>query len=165
MGRIHPDVRSMKIEHWQSQSIYPQDRLVYSNLLGACLGGDGEGKRRTDQHCDTFKGDSRLSRSPANFGHNVEALIRYPPDGSVEASEPEFNGQLDTVLNLNLAFLKSNRQSVLHAFQQTLTKRGTLSKARWESLLAKWEGDSGTQYLEPYCGVVIYWIRKKLARL
>jgi uncharacterized protein (TIGR02646 family) len=42
MGRIHNGPLTMKIEHWRSQSRFPGEQLSYRNLLGACLGGDGQ---------------------------------------------------------------------------------------------------------------------------
>src|SRR5947208_3458156 len=51
MGRIHNGPTTMKIEHWQCQSRYPNGQLNYRNLLGACPG--GEGKPWHLQHCDT----------------------------------------------------------------------------------------------------------------
>ena len=79
MGRVRPTIGSMKIEHWQSQENYQDQRLVYSNLLGACMG--GEGYRPKDQHCDTYKADRDLCKNPANPNHNVEAFIQYGSDG------------------------------------------------------------------------------------
>ena len=66
MQRIEPTENGMKIEHWHSQRHYPTERLDYANLLGACLG--GEGQPPNQQHCDTRKGESELSKNPANRG-------------------------------------------------------------------------------------------------
>ena len=79
MGRIRPMIGSMKIEHWQPQDRYEKQRLVYANLLGACMG--GKGYRLKDQHCDTYKANRDLCRNPANPGDNVEAFILYGFDG------------------------------------------------------------------------------------
>ena len=164
MRRIYPQTGSMKVEHWQSQSTHRHLRLVYSNLLGVCMGGDG--CRDADKHCDTFKGNRSLSRNPANPVHNVEGLIRYLPDGTIQASETVFSGQLASVLNLNLPFLRNNRKAVLESLQKMLAKRGgSLTRIAWENLIADWNGASGAIDLQPYCGVVIYWARKHLARL
>lgn len=109
--RIYSAYNRMKVEHWQSHELYPQERLVYRNLLGACLG--GQGKPGKVQHCDTYKGDGDLCRNPANPAHNVDALIRYLSDGRITSSFDELNEQLDSVLNLNLESLKESRKQQL----------------------------------------------------
>ena len=62
LNRIRPSKDTMKIEHWHSQTNFPEEQLDYGNLLGACLGGEGQPRRF--QHCDTRKGDLPLSRNP-----------------------------------------------------------------------------------------------------
>lgn len=52
MQRIHPTAGSMKIEHWHCQENYSAEQLNYRNLLGACMGNEGE--PRKEQHCDTY---------------------------------------------------------------------------------------------------------------
>ena len=173
LQRIQADDRKMKIEHWHSQERYPGEQLRYSNLLGACKG--KEGQPEADQHCDTFKGEKDLSRNPANLLHNVEALVRYLPRGRIASSNADFDAELNDVLNLNVAYLGNCRIGELRAFQKTLNKRpALLSQSRvsrgkvrqsWESLLAEWEGDPNFGDLKPFCSVIIYWIKKKLARM
>jgi uncharacterized protein (TIGR02646 family) len=163
MGRIRAAVGSTKIEHWQSQSRCPLQRLVYSNLLGACMG--NERCRGTDQHCDSYKADKVLSRNPANPSHNVEAIIHFLADGRIGSSNPVFNNDLDQVLNLNVAVLVNSRKAALRAFQRALDMRGTLSRQTWERLLGQWKGDAAGGDLMPYCQVIVYWIQKKLTRV
>lgn len=173
---IQADEQKMKIEHWHSQERYnnnPDERLMYWNLLGACKGNEGQPK--ADQHCDTFKGEKDLSRNPAIPLHNVEALIHYLSDGRIASTNPQFDAELNCVLNLNVAYLVNSRLGELRAFQKTLNKRPALlsqlhanrRKVRqsWESLLAEWKGDSNFGDLKPFCSVIIYWINKKLARI
>jgi uncharacterized protein (TIGR02646 family) len=110
-GRIRPVSTEMKIEHWQCQTTYPKQQLVYGNLLGACLG--GEGKSRAEQHCDTRKASDDLKWNPAIAAHVIESRLRYLADGTVESNDYEFNTQINDVLGLNLAYLKNNRKAVL----------------------------------------------------
>ena len=72
-SRIRAEIGAMKIEHWASQGRHPTLRLVYSNLLGSCMGGEGNPGR--DQHCDTHKGERDLCRNPADPTHDVEAVL------------------------------------------------------------------------------------------
>jgi uncharacterized protein (TIGR02646 family) len=157
MQRIRPHADSMKIEHWHCRDHYPTEQLDYGNLLGACKGNEGQPGK--EQHCDTHKGNLALSRNPANPAHRVEELVRYLGDGRITSSDAQFTQELDKVLNLNLAFLINNRKAVLDGFIQSLPAAGTLSKAIWQKKLKEW---SEAPEMREYCGVVLYWLRKKL---
>lgn len=109
--RIRAGSTEMKIEHWQSQTTYPQQQLNYGNLLGACLG--GEGKSPSEQHCDTRKINQDLNWNTANHAHVIESRLRYLADGTVKSTDDVFNTQLYDVLELNLNYLKNSRKAVL----------------------------------------------------
>lgn len=162
LSRIRAAHNAMKIEHWHSQVKYPAEQLDYSNLLGACLG--NEGQRFRDQHCDTRKGDRDLSRNPANPMHRVEDVLRFPGDGRIVSSDPAFDAELNDVLNLNLAFLVNNRKAVLRGFLDSLPKYGELTAATLEKILRQHNGEDGAGELLPFCQVVVYWLRKRLKR-
>jgi uncharacterized protein (TIGR02646 family) len=88
LQRIRPDSERMKIEHWQSQDLYPERQLDYSNLLGACRG--GKGQKPDKQHCDTRKGNLDLKFNPANTRHDVESKIHFLGNGTIEADDSQF---------------------------------------------------------------------------
>jgi len=161
LSRI-PGASGMKIEHWHCQDIYPAEQLDYVNLLGACWGNQGQPGKH--QHCDTRKGNRDVSRNPANPMHQVENILRFEGDGRIVSDNPTFDTELNDVLNLNGAFLKNNRKATLDAFRDTLIKRGTLPRVTLEKLLRDWNGESHTGELRPFCQVVVYWLRKRLAR-
>ena len=115
-GRVRAESTAMKIEHWQSQANYPQQQLVYGNLLGACLG--GEGKSPAEQHCDTKKANRDLKWNPADTAHVIETRLRYLVDGTVTSSDEDFNTQLNDTLGLNFSYLKSSRKAVLDSVLQ-----------------------------------------------
>lgn len=156
MQRIRPQVGRMKIEHWHCQELHLREQLNYANLLGACLGNEGQPQK--EQHCDTRKGNAALSRNPANPDDPIEVLVHYLGNGWIASSDPQFERELNEVLNLNLPFLVNNRKAVLDGFMRSLPP-GTLSKAVWQKKLKEW---SEAQEPREYCGVVIYWLRKKL---
>jgi uncharacterized protein (TIGR02646 family) len=162
LSRIRPAAHEMKIEHWHSQDGFPNEQLNYSNLLGACLGGTGQPNNL--QHCDTKKGNSLLSKNPAEPAHRVENFIRYEGDGRIVSDDGAFGGELENVLNLNTAFLKNNRKATLDGFHRALSKRGELQRITLERWLRDWNGASHTNELPPFCQVVVYWLRKRLAR-
>ena len=161
LSRIHPERDAMKIEHWHCQANYSAEQLDYSNLLGACMG--NEGKPRKDQHCDTRKGDEDISHNPANPMHRVEDPNPVRWRGT-NCLDPAFDAELNGVLNLNLAFLMNNRKATLRAFQAALKKRGQLPRTALEKWLRQWNGESEIGELQPFCQVVVYWLRKRLMR-
>ena len=162
MRAIRPGDGAMKIEHWRSQDEHPEDQLTYSNLLASCMGGDGQ--RNSVKHCDTAKGNKDLSRNPANRDHHVEELIRYLANGTIASLDIQLDGELREVLNLNAAHLRYGRLAALRALKRMLNVRGSLTKKQWEKLLGEWSGTLHTNDLQPFCGVIVYWIRRKLAR-
>jgi uncharacterized protein (TIGR02646 family) len=162
LSRIRAERDAMKIEHWHCRTNYGAEQLDYSNLLGACMGNEGSPSK--DQHCDTRKGDRDLSRNPANPMHHVEDLVRFEGDGRIVSKDPAFDSELNEVLNLNVAFLKNNRKATLKAFQAALAKRGELPRRVLDRWLREWNGASHAGELQPFCQVVVYWLRKRLAR-
>jgi uncharacterized protein (TIGR02646 family) len=160
MGRIREDPRTMKVEHWRSQDNYPHEQLNYRNLLGACIG--GEGQPANHQHCDTRKRNLDLMWNPANPEHHVETRLKYEPDGTIRADEPVFDTQLNQVLNLNLAWLKNNRKSVLTALLQWWNGSKPISSERIDREIRSRTGGNGE--LQPYCQVAVWWLTRKLAR-
>lgn len=162
LRRIRPQFNGMKVEHWHSQAHYPDEQLLYSNLLGACMG--NEGQPRDHQHCDTRKGDSDFSRNPANPMPRVEDLIRFQGDGQIASDNAAFGIELNEVLNLNEPYLRNSRKEVLEAFKGALEKRGHLSRATIVKWSEDWNGALGGSELREFCQVVVYWLRKRLAR-
>jgi uncharacterized protein (TIGR02646 family) len=170
-GRIVGSGCSMKIAHWMPQKVCPQHQLDYWNLLGACLGNEGQARRK--QHCDTHQKNNLLSRNPADPKHQIENFIQFLPDGTITSHDVTLADELgrkkqdghfeEGVLNLNLPFLRTNRKKALDAFTKGLSKRGHLSKPTLGKLLSTWRGDNPGK-LEAFAPVIAYWLRKRLAR-
>jgi len=163
LRRIRPEAGAMKIEHFRSQRKYPLEQLIYRNILGACMG--NEGQPRSDQHCDTRKGEDDLSLNPADPVRSIENLVRFEGDGTINSPDVQFDRELNEVLNLNVAFLKNSRKAALDGFIMLVTRRAEFSRTTLEKWLADWSGESHSNNLRPYCQVVIYWLRKRLARI
>ena len=164
MGRIRPEQASMKIEHWRSQARYSGEQLSYRNLLAACLGGHGRPAHL--QHCDTRKGEGDLEWNPADPAHHIETRIRYEPDGSIHASEVDFDGQINNVLNLNLPVLKNNRKAVYDAVLQwwERQRRGNQGRAPRERLeCERTRHNAGVGEVAPYVQVAVWLLGQKLA--
>jgi uncharacterized protein (TIGR02646 family) len=160
--RIRPSADGMKIEHWQCQSRFPEKQLDYSNLLGACLGCQGQALER--QHCDTRKGDLDLTYNPANPNHDVESKLAFLGDGTIQSTDTAFDSEINEILNLNERILVKNRKATLEPIESGfMTKK--LSKADIQKELRKWNGESDDKDLEPFCQVVVYYLRKKLRKM
>jgi uncharacterized protein (TIGR02646 family) len=166
MERIHNGPTTMKIEHWQCQSRYATEQLNYRNLLGACLGGDGQPPHL--QHCDTRKGERDLRWNPADPAHRIEARLRYEEDGSIRSDDADFDTQLTAVLNLNLPILKNNRRGILDAIlswwkYERERRRGPVPRARFER--ERNRRIDGAGELKPYCQVAVWWLEQRLSRM
>ena len=158
MGRIHSASSHMKIEHWRCQANYPNKQLNYRNLLGACLGGEGQPMKL--QHCDTRKGDSALRWNPAEQSHRIEKKLAYGIDGTICSSNPDFCKQLNEVLNLNIPLLKHNRRGVLKGVLDWWKReRRSVSERRLKKEIANRERPGR---LDPYAPVAVCWLQKKL---
>lgn len=156
----------MKIEHWRCQANYPAEQLRYSNLLGACMGGEGQPPNK--QHCDTRKGNRDLQLNPADPAHQVEAHVRYGSDGSIVGSDPEFDRQLNDVLNLNIPLLKRQRKNQLDSVlcwwkAEKNRLKGPVSRNRLVRKRDKFIAGDGQQ-LEPYRQIAVWWLDQRISR-
>jgi uncharacterized protein (TIGR02646 family) len=157
-SRIRPSPEHMKIEHWQCQDAHPDRQLDFSNLHGACRGGEGRPYR--EQHCDTRKGNDVLCFSVCDPTRPIENKIHFKGDGRISSDDPAIENDINGVLNLNLALLVINRKAVLTAFQERLASGQRLDPARE---LAKWDGSQSGE-LAPFAQIVVYYLRKRHAR-
>jgi uncharacterized protein (TIGR02646 family) len=171
MQRIAPTPTGMKIEHWypqhpadagaSGQSPPPRGPLDFGNLLGVCAGGPH--RPPSEQHCDTRKGNRLLTIDPLD---HPERFLSYGTDGSIRATGPAMQPQLDDVLNLNLERLRYNRIRAWDGAYQVL-KRGGARSFRPGVLLRHMERlgrpDHAGRRTE-YCGYVAFFLEKKLRR-
>lgn len=162
MQEITSDEQEMKIEHWHSQSKHSDEQLDYQNMLACCKG--GEGNIFEQQYCDTAKGNQSLKYNPSYLQHHILLQIKYKfKDGEIYSEDKDFNPQLNDVLNLNLAMLKNNRKTVIDSIMTLLAQQnGTVSAKFIQSLLERYTQKSADGKFPPYCGIVRYYLEKKL---
>lgn len=162
MGPIQPYANEMKVEYWRCQANCPKKQLDYGNLLGACMG--GEGKPTKSQHCDTRKANADLCRNPADPTHAIEATLQYGLDGTIESDDEAFNGQLNKILNLNIAVLRNHRRGVLDSLLDWWNEQPQpVPRRRIQGQRKKYEVENGD--LAPFCQVAVWWLDQKLARM
>ena len=160
MQRIDDDWTAVKIEHYRSQSGFPDLQLEWKNLLATCPG--GQGKPPSEQHCDTRKGRRPISLDPTN--PKLATQVSYSSDGRVVGDSKKRSYELNEVLGLNLAFLCRNRKAMLDGFIAAMDRRD--SRAWSARTLEKWLRDldrPASGKLSEYVGVISWWIRKKTA--
>lgn len=162
-SRIRASGDGMKVEHWQSQSPYkyPERQLDYSNMLGACCGGQKYGQKssREQHHCDTLKGDSDLCFSVCDSAHPIERKIQFSSLGRISSDDPDIDDAINNVLNLNLSVLIENRKKALTGFLEGLETVGT-KKVDYVKELTRWDG-SKSEELPPFSQIVVHYLMKK----
>jgi len=164
MGRIDPDPERMKIEHWAAQDTHPERQLDYRNLLGACLG--AQGQPLALQHCDTHKGSQAIRVHPADPQRSCERSIVYRADGTIDSEQPDVRRDLQEVLNLNVRRLRENRKATADAVVEGMRRKypDGWSRALLEQELQRWRERDVSGAYRPYCQAAVFWLEKRLAR-
>lgn len=154
-----PSVVQMKIEHWHPQSEPPDLQLAWTNLLGACLG--GEGSARSDQTCDTRKGEDRITLNPLNPGH--VATLRCSGEGKISSTDPRLQEDIDSRLGLNTEILVQERRAHLERALRRLEAMnpgGSYSIRSLRALIEEAESPREGR-LGALAGVLRLWARRR----
>jgi uncharacterized protein (TIGR02646 family) len=144
-----------RIDHIRCRRDNPDLQLVYSNMVICCPGCiNGE------DHCDKSKNDSDIRFSP--FDQNLENSVSYSSkDGEIKSCDEAWNTDFNEVLKLNNAMLKLNRLGAIEAVRMYLEKK-KWRPAELQQTLEIWEAKDNNNQLKPYCGVVRWYLRKKI---
>lgn len=153
MARIDKD--HMKVEHFKPQSLYPDDTFAYGNLLACC-----QGKTQGEPHCDTSKGKVEIKLSPLEPSC-VDTLSYKYGTGEIRSSNLDYDRELDCPLHLNTPIIRQNRRKELQGIIKALQSKGFNSGAI-RRLLRRWDSVDEEGKRKPYCGIVIYYLKKKL---
>ena len=176
MCRIH-DSSDVKIEHFVART--PQNELQYSNLLAVCKG--GENGPKDARSCDTKKGNRPIFINPTAAADM--SRIYYSNNGEVHSSdttEYEYcysegdkihrgitcpNEDLSSALNLNYenGVPLMMRKAALKQFQKKLMPYKKKEKAFLLKMQEKYMESQAE--LEPYVGILRWYIAKKLHQL
>ncbi len=149
------------MEHWRPQ-VHEETRFAWSNLFGACLG--GEGQRKALQTCDTRKGDAEIKVHP---GRQPETWVRFNhATGELFSDDEVVQRDLDVTLNLNDERLCELRKEALDAFLARTEGRGKKwSAKRIEAMLGELNTPGADGRLQPFVGVMERYLRKRRARM
>ena len=154
-----------RIEHIKCRDNYEDLQLKYNNMLICCPGHIGE-----DEHCDRKKGNRDISFSPLDSAF-INTIL-YSSDGKIVSSNSVYNDEINSILNLNTPFLVLNRKAVLtevvQKINQVCKKKEKWDKSALNSFLIKYKykhNEGNKQKYYPYCGIVVWYIQKKLKTL
>lgn len=174
MGPISTTKGTATVEHWSPRNPHPSvegpHQLDYWNMLAVCRGlsteADPEGRRTTglpkdQKHCDRQKEQQYLSRNPANPVHAVEDVISYDSQGYIYSPTDEiFNGELESVLNLNTPFLRRQRRAIYDALESAIQMMPSLDI---EDQIHGWNNPQPGGDLRSYCQVAVFFLKLRLA--
>lgn len=148
-----------KIEHILSRENHPNLQMQYSNMV-ICCPGCVDGKHL---HCDASKGERDLKCSPLKQ-HAMQAIQYTVSSAEIKSINAKYNAELNDILCLNIELLKKNRKEVWSSVCDRLSKEGwNLTNVR-RTLKHFQEKDSEGKF-SPYCGIVIYFLERKLKKL
>lgn len=181
--------KGIKIAHLVPQSVDGTQALSWTNMLGACHGGesfwDGRDRREIpskDQHCDTMQADRRLHPLLNPLSRNIEQSVRCLNNGVIEALHEEEEererlqacighehrpetAQPEGDLNLNHPTLIQNRRAAIDKVQNSLQRKAEdrrVTAHLLESELQKWQSPNGAGCLREYAPYAIAYLQKKL---
>lgn len=148
---------SSRIDHVLSRERHPESKwqLNYQNMVACCPGAITD-----DFHCDKRKGENDITFN-LFADHLFNTLSYSSKDGEIRSSEEEYDRQINELLNLNNALLKKNRFETLLGVIKMLTKMGwTKSNIRYQ--MENWSNKDADGRFKPYCGIVLWFLEKKL---
>lgn len=151
-----------RIEHLKPRTISMaegkiEETLAYSNMI-LCCNGDIDGSKNF--HCDASKGEREIHFKP--FDAAAIATISYSSkDGSIKSSNKSYDNDLNDVLNLNHPRLAANRLAVIKGLVKEMGRK-TWKKKDIARKLKYYYTRTAEGQLHEYCGVVIWYLNKKL---
>ncbi|NDO50695.1 TIGR02646 family protein [Lachnospiraceae bacterium MD335] len=179
MKRI-ADTKDIKIEHFEARTL--ENELNYHNLLAVCKGGEGGPVQA--RSCDTKKENRPIFINPLNKSDMNR--IYYNNSGEIHSSdttEYEFeyydstgkyhsgytSPEQDIHVSLNLNYENGapllGRKTALRKFQQLLHPyKDKKSKRLFLEKMQRVYSEQ-SEYMEPYVGIVRWYIEKKLNQL
>lgn len=159
----------IRVEHILSRKNHPDEEHVfgYNNLVACCTGAigmsaDSENLSANNFHCDRKKCEQDVSFNLFSESF-IETLSYNSKDGTIKSSNTQYNKEINEILNLNHCQLKRNRFEALRGVITQLSKiKSNWTKSNIEKVLAIWNEKDQDGYYKPYCGIVIWYLKKKL---
>jgi len=144
-----------KIEHIISQEDRPDLQLDYRNMVICC-----PGMMDNEAHCDTRKMGNSVSFDL--FTSALQDSMQYRlSSGEIVSDDNAWDVEINQLLHLNHKRIKMNRKNALLGVIAAITKTGW-SHATIAAQLKKWGNLNEEGKRESYCGIVIWYLQKKL---
>lgn len=144
-----------KIAHLLSRTNHDDRKLDYDNMVICCPGNiNGEA------HCDKSQGSADITLPIFNI-QLQQSIIYSSYTGGIKSTNIAWHNTIDLLLNLNNPVLKFNRLQALNGVRQLLENK-KWTKAQIQVKLDEWSNPNDKGKLKPYCGMVIWYLQKKL---
>ena len=149
------EAETSKIAHLLSRASHPIRKLDYDNMVVCCAG-----NINGDAHCDKSQGPINITLPLFNI--QLQNSISYSTySGDIKSSNNLWETQINNILKLNNALLKSNRKQSIEGIRQILEKK-KWTRAKIQEKLDEWSNFDGEGKLKPYCGIVIWYLERTL---
>jgi uncharacterized protein (TIGR02646 family) len=147
-----------RIDHILSRTKHEDLKLSYQNMVICCPGAIDNDKF----HCDKCKGEEDITFNL--FDEVFISTISYnSKDGAIKSSNAIYDKEMQGMLNLNHALLQKNRQQTLQGVTAVLNRKQVpWKKSEIRKLLEQWQNKDITGQFKPYCGIVIWYLNKKI---
>lgn len=167
------DLSDVYIEHWMARTADNKTGenkgLDYRNMLAVCSGNEkapGAGKhKRRFLTCDKKRENAPLKINPLD--EKTLETIYYLADGTIKATDPRIDYDINTHLNLNCSTeavtLPENRKKVLDTIQEDLVNQGGDLRQNCIEQLQMWESEGDPK--TPYIGIAIWWLKEQIAQM
>lgn len=152
----HKFTPKSKIEHFKSQSEYPQFQLKFKNLFIAC---NGIGYIN-DATCDSKKGDTEI-KSFNLITTNFLNKIKYTKIGTIISDDEKINNDLKNTLNLNDQNIRKARLQVYDAIEtikKLCHKKGVYDQ-KIKIVKSEWSNKDIDGKYKPFYGVALYYLK------
>lgn len=163
MKKINMDNSS--IEHWYPRNPKSGEKkekvdFDYYNLYVTCRENN---KRLINQTCDEHKGNSIITINPSVVEH-IDTIY-YNSNGEIHSTNPDFEKDIDDILNLNCEYsnLNTSRKKVMIEIEKQImencsTKEEIVDFCR-KKLLIDYTSDKPA-----YLGVLLYWLKRYIQK-
>jgi hypothetical protein len=149
------ETETSKNAHLLSRQNHPDQQLDFQNMVASCPGYFGE-----IAHCDKSQGSNDVTLPM--FGPQLQISIRFGSyTGEIKSTNESWNREIQGLLNLNNPRLMTSRAQVLNGVRIVLEGK-KWKKAKLQEILQQWKNLDGKGERKAYCGIVIWYLEKKL---
>lgn len=151
-------VQTNRVEHIKCRERFDNLKLDYSNMVMCC-----KGLSKNEEHCDLSKKSMDISFSPLD-GSFIETISYNTRTGEIKVVDKNIQEEINKIICLNLPIIKRNRLEVLRGIIQSLD-RYNWNAAKLRRELLHWENRDANGMFEPYCGIVLWKLKKAIKQV